>query len=278
MSTIWMELLILLGLVLLNGVFAMSEIAIVSARRVRLQQRADEGDHGAQTALELAADPGQFLSTVQIGITLIGIIAGVFGGATLSRQIALVIGRWEPLAAYGELIGAFLVVLLISYLSLVVGELVPKRIGLGNAEQVAARMAPAMRRLSRLTAPAVWFLTRSTDILLRLLGVKAADAKPLTETEIRMVIAEGAQSGVVEPEEHQIMERVFRLGDRPATALMTPRPDVMIWNNHRMRFRPSWPKAAIRGFRWPKESWTSCAALLTPRICWRKCSPVIRST
>lgn len=220
------EVFVILLLLVLNGVFAMSEIAVVTARRVRLEQRAEQGDNGAAAALAIAREPSQFLSTVQVGITLVGVLAGAFGGATLSSELAVGIARVPALAPYAEPIALALVVGAITYLSLIIGELVPKRIALGAPERIAAVMARPMRLLSRVTAPLVALLTGTTDLTLRLLGVRIQAEPGITEEEIRALLEQGAESGAVPEMEHEVVESVFRLGDRSVRGIMTPRPDV----------------------------------------------------
>lgn len=227
MNEIYTELLFLMVLLVANGIFAMSEIAIVSARKVRLQQRADEGDKGAEAALKLADNPNDFLSTVQIGITLIGILAGAVGGATLTEKLDDLFVSIPLLAPYAANISFLLVVLLITYLSLVIGELVPKRIGLNNAETVASWISRPMAVLARLTSPFVRLLSWSGDTLLRLFGLNNIQENTVTEEEIKFMLEQGTQEGVFELSEQKMIERVFRLDDRPVTALMTPRTEVM---------------------------------------------------
>jgi putative hemolysin len=226
MAGIATEIVIILLLLLLNGVFAMSELAVMTARRIRLEQRAEEGDRGARAALELAREPTQFLSTVQVGITLIGVLAGAFGGASIAEQLAAMFARSPRRAPYAEGIGLAIVVAGITYLSLIVGELVPKRIALGAPERIASLVARPMRLLARVVSPVVKLLTGSTNLMLRLLGVRAHTDPGVTEEEIRALVEQGAETGAVQPAEHQMVERVFRLGDRQVGALMTPRPDV----------------------------------------------------
>jgi putative hemolysin len=226
MPAIALELLLILLLVIANGVFALSEIALVSARRARLQQRAEQGDAGAQTALDLAREPTRFLSTVQIGITLIGILAGALGGATLAEAIAERFEQVPALAPYSEAIGLVLVVILVTYLSLVIGELAPKRLALNNPEQVAARMARPMAALSRLASPVVRVLSWSTDVLLALLRVRPAAEPPVSAEEIKILIEHGATSGVFEPAEQDIVESALFIGERRVSAAMTPRTDI----------------------------------------------------
>lgn len=210
-------------LILLNGVLAMSELAIVSARSVRLQQLANDGSRGAATALVLAADPGRFLSTVQIGITLIGIINGAFGGATLSGPMATFLGKFPLVAPYAKQLGGIVVVLLITYLSLIIGELVPKQLALQRAESVASIVAPPMMLLSTLFRPVVWFLSVSNDLVLRLIRANDDDEPAITEDEIRIMLMQATDAGVFERAEQEMVAGVFGLGDRTAGELMTPR-------------------------------------------------------
>ena len=223
-----LELLIILVLLIANGVFAMSEIAVVSARKGRLQQLAEEGSQPARTALQLATAPNQFLSTVQIGITLIGILAGAFGGATLAEEIAAVLTVVPVLAPYGEAIGVVVVVVLITYLSLIIGELVPKRLALNNPERIAAAVAGPMQALSRVASPMVRLLSASTDGVTRLLGIKPSDEPPITEEEVKVLIDQGTQVGVFEPVEQDMIEGVLRLGGRRVGAVMRSRTQL-VW-------------------------------------------------
>lgn len=226
MDVIFFEALLVFLLILANGIFAMSEMAVVSARKTRLRQMADKGNSAAATALELANSPDRLLSTVQIGITMIGILAGAFGGATIAEQIGLRIDQIQVLSGYGDAIGLAVVVVIITYLSLIVGELVPKRIALGNAEKIASLIARPMRLLSRLATPLVAFLSLSTNAVFRVLRIQPSDDPPVTEEEIKILIEEGTKAGVFEETEQDLVERVFRLGDRRVSALMTPRPDI----------------------------------------------------
>ncbi|HEX7317463.1 MAG TPA: hemolysin family protein [Pyrinomonadaceae bacterium] len=228
MSAVGFEIIFILLLLVANGVFAMSEMALVSARKARLQQRAGAGDARARAALELANAPDTFLSTVQVGITLVGILAGAFGGSTLAKQLAAQAARVPALAPYGEAIGLGVVVLAITYLSLVVGELAPKRLALNNPEKIASMVARPMRALSRLASPVVRLLSFSTASLLKAFGVTATAEPPVTEEEIRVLIHQGAEAGVFEHSEREIVESVFRLDDRRVTALMTPRLEI-VW-------------------------------------------------
>lgn len=222
------EIAIIVLLVLINGIFVMSEIAIVSARKLRLEQRADEGDENARAALELANSPNRFLSTTQIGITLISILAGAFGGATLANQVAVILKESPLIAPYSGPLSVAIVVLGIAYLTLVIGELVPKRIGLNSPERISAMMAAPMNSLSRIASPVIFVLSISTDLILKALKVKPAEEPPVTEEEVKILIEEGTRAGVFEETEQDIMERVFRLGDRRADTIMTPRSEI-VW-------------------------------------------------
>jgi putative hemolysin len=218
-----LELVIVLLLIVLNGVFAMSELAIVSSRTSRLQSRAEEGSGGAKAALKLAEDPSRFLSTVQIGITLIGIVTGAFGGATLSGPLASVLDNIPGVDRYASQISVLVVIAIITYLSLIIGELVPKRLALQNPESIAVLMAPAMTLLSKITAPVVAFLAISGDFVIRVLGVKASSEPEVTEEEIQLMLRQGADAGVFEEYEHRMVTGIFDIGDRTASELMTPR-------------------------------------------------------
>jgi putative hemolysin len=226
MNAIGFELSIILVLLIVNGVFAMSELAIVAAKRVRLERLAERGDAGARAALALASAPDDFLSTVQVGITLVGVVASAYGGATMADQLALRLADVAWIGHHAEPIALGIVVAIVTYLSVVIGELVPKRIALGNPERVAAIVARPMALVARAGRPIVRLLTGSTKIVLRLFGIRGLPAPGLTEEEIHAVIEQGAESGVVPRVEHEIVESVFRLGDRHVTAILTPRLDV----------------------------------------------------
>ncbi|MEH2041100.1 hemolysin family protein [Nostoc sp.] len=228
MSSITFEILIILVLIIANGVFSMSEMAIVSARKVRLQQLANQGDAKAMAALKLAESPNHFLSTVQVGISLIGILTGAFGGATIANRLAAYVRLVPLLAPYSEPISFGVVVLIITYLSLIVGELVPKRLALNNPEKIASAVAIPMRALSAIASPMVYLLSASTDLILRMLGITASTDPQVTEEEIKILIEQGTEAGTFEEAEQDMVERVFRLGDRPVSYLMTPRPDI-VW-------------------------------------------------
>jgi len=224
------NLLIVLFLIVLNGLLSMSELAVVSARTARLQQRVAEGKRGAQAALDLAANPSRFLSTVQIGITLIGVVNGAFGGATLSGPVADLLAKLPVVDSSADEIAALVVVVVITYLSLVVGELVPKRIALQQAEGVASLVAPAMTTLSRVASPVVSFLGWSGDLLLRVLGIKPSTEPEVTEEEVELLIKQGAEAGVFHESERQMVAGVFDIGDRTASELMTPRHLIQFLN------------------------------------------------
>lgn len=222
------EITIIVLLTVLNGAFAMSELAVVSARRARLRVMADEGNTGARTALKLIEDPSRFLSTVQIGITLVGVGAGAFGGATLGARFGAWLDTIPVFGGHGEVVGYGTVIIGITYLSIVLGELIPKRIALKNPERTASNVARPMRLLSKAAAPFVWLLGASTDTLLRLLGLHGKRESMITEEEVRSMITEGTQAGIFAPEEKRMIDGVLRLADRTVRAIMTPRPEV-IW-------------------------------------------------
>jgi putative hemolysin len=223
-----LETLVIFLLIAANGLLAMSEIAIVAARKARLQQSANSGNNGARTALELAAHPNRFLATVQIGITLIGILAGAFGGATLAREIERLAVSVPTLAPYGSVIGVGVVVVAITFFSLVLGELAPKRIALVHAERIASTVAGPMRVLSFLAFPLVRLLGLSTDLVLRIFKVKPSLEPHVTPEEIKILVEQGTALGVFEESEQDMIEGVLRLDERPIGAFMTPRTQ-MVW-------------------------------------------------
>lgn len=222
------QVVIIFLLIVLNGVFAMSEAAVIASRRARLQQLADDGSAGAKSVLKLVENPNRFLSTVQIGITLIGILAGVFGGATIAGSIAEWLQTIPALARYSQSLSLGLVVLVTTYLSLIVGELVPKRLALQNPEKIAIIIARPMGVLSRIAAPLVTFLSASTNLALLLLGVRPSNSPPVTQEEIKMMMQQGIAAGVFEESEHDMIEGVFKLGNRRISTVMTPRTEI-IW-------------------------------------------------
>lgn len=217
------ELLLIVCLAILNGALSMSEIALVSARPVRLRQRADAGDEGARVALELAASPGNLLSTVQIGITLIGILAGALGGATLADEAEAWVARIPLLAPHARTLGIFLVVALITYLSLILGELVPKQLALNAPEKIASFMSRPLKVLSRVSRPLVFLLDGSSRFLLRLLGTRPSAEPPVTVEELEHLLKVGTKAGVLSEGEHEIVARALRLGARQVGELVTPR-------------------------------------------------------
>jgi putative hemolysin len=228
MSSIAFEIFIILALIIANGVFSMSEMAIVSARKVRLQQLANQGNANARVALKLAESPNHFLSIVQVGITLINILNGVFGGATIAKRLGELFQLVPLLADYSQPMAFGTVVLVITYFSLIVGELVPKRLALNNPERIAANVAIPMRALVTLASPVVYFLSASTEMVLRLLSIRPSQQPQVTEEEIKILIEQGTEAGTFEEAEQDMVERVFRLGDRPVSSFMTPRPDI-VW-------------------------------------------------
>ncbi len=222
----WVDLVIILALVGLNGLFAMSELAIVSARRPRLQALEKAGKHGARSALMLAADPGKFLSTVQIGITLIGIIAGAYSGASLGGPVGERLQGLGLSASMAQSLGFAVVIGLTTYASLIIGELVPKQIALRAPEAIATLVATPMMWLAKLTAPIVWVLDGSTSLIFRLMGLARESDQHVTVEELQLIVAEATRSGVIEESERAIISGVVRLADRPVREVMTQRMDV----------------------------------------------------
>ena len=222
----WFDVAVIVVLVLINGVFAMSELAIVSARKSSLNSLADKGSRGARVALRLASDPGKFLSTVQIGITLIGIVAGAFSGASLGGPVAERLERLGMAPDLSVSFGFALVIGLTTYASLVIGELVPKQFALRSSEKIAVIMAPPMDLLARVAAPLVWLLDGTSALIFRLLGMKRNKSSHVTADELQMVFAEATQSGVIEEHERAVISGVVRMADRPIREVMTPRTEV----------------------------------------------------
>ena len=220
------NILIVLALILANGVFAMSELAVVSARKVRLEQAALRGDSQARAALKLAKRPDNFFSTVQVGITLISIFSGAFGGSALAGPVAELLRQIPTLSAHADSLAFTLVVAIITYLSLILGELVPKQLALTMPEAIAKSIAGPMAMLSKLAAPVVALLSFSTNLVVRLLNIQPDRGPSVTEAEIRAFIQQGTEEGTLEVAEREIMERVFRLGDRQVTSIMTPRLEI----------------------------------------------------
>lgn len=221
-----MDLLLILLLILLNGVFAMSEIALVSARRARLQGLADAGRRGARVAIGLQESPGGFLSTVQVGITLVAILSGAFGEAALAGPLEVWLAGFPLLAPYAEGLALALVVALITYLSVVIGELVPKQIAVLAPEVIASGIARPFSLLSRITLPVVWLLSASSALILRLLGARRPEGPPVTDEEIKVLMAQGAEAGVFHASERAIVANVLRLDEQSIGAIMTPRNEI----------------------------------------------------
>ncbi|MDL2245982.1 hemolysin family protein [Methanobrevibacter sp. OttesenSCG-928-K11] len=225
MITTIIEILIIAILIIFNGILAMTEIAVISSRRAKVQKMVEDGNKSAKIALELIDDPNQFLSTIQIGITLIGILTGALGGATLSAPLSQIL---QPYIPYSEVISVLVVVIVTTYFSLVIGELVPKRVGLSKPEEVAVKLAKTMRLISRICGPIVLVLSKSTEYLLRILGIDNSEENVVTEEEIELMIEEGRESGTIEKEEEDIIKRVFRLDDQKVDMIMTPRSEI-VW-------------------------------------------------
>jgi putative hemolysin len=244
MTEIATELIIILLLLVANGVFAMTEMAVVSSRKARLRTLAEQGDTRARAALDLVESPNRFLSTVQVGITLVGVLAGAFGGATLAKQIALGLQSVPILAPYGEAIGIGVVVAVITFLSLILGELVPKRLALANPERIARFMARPMMRLSTLASPIVKLLSLSTDLVLRLFSVRTDLTPKVTEDEVRGLVEEGVEAGVFSRSEPQMVESVLALDRLPVKQIMTPRAKI-IWLNRADAHDTIWHKIVV---------------------------------
>ncbi len=221
-----LEVIVILLLIALNGVFSMSELALVSVRRARLAVLERKGVPGATTAIALSGDPQQFLPTVQVGITLVSIVSGVFGGARLADRLAHWLAQFEPLRGFAESLALALVVVVITYLTMVAGELVPKQLALRRPELIAAAVARPIVWLAQAAGPVVWVLNRSSALVLWLFGLSRAPRQTVTEEELKALLAEGAQAGVLEIEERDMIERVLRLADKPVRAIMTPRTEL----------------------------------------------------
>jgi putative hemolysin len=224
------EIFIILILVFLNGFFAMSEIAIVSSKKARLEDLAQKGKRGAKIALSLITEPEKFLSTVQVGITLIGIVAGAYGGIAIAEDITPLIQKIDLFEEAADEISIIFVIAVITYLSLVIGELVPKTIAFNNPETIAVIVAPIMKLLSDAVSPVIWFLTISTKLFLRTFRIKQNTQPPITEEELKILLEQGSKHGTLETKEAEMIQSIFRFGDRKADSIMTLRKDV-VWIN-----------------------------------------------
>jgi putative hemolysin len=220
------EVIILLILMVLNGLFVMSEIALVSARRTRLESQANKGDAKAKTALDLIDNPEKFLSTAQIGITLIAILTGVYSGEKFTDDLKPYVAKIHLLEPYAAAISKGLIIVLVTFLSIIIGELIPKRMGMLRAEKIARAVAGPMNVLSAVAHPVVWLLNKISNLFFKLINIKPASDSAVTEEEIKAMISEGSEHGTIEEEEKEIIERVFHLGDRKITALMTHRTEI----------------------------------------------------
>jgi len=226
MPSIPTEAIVLLVLILINGAFSMAEIALVSARKAKLKVEAESGDTGAEKALNLAEEPGSFLSTIQIGITLVGILSGAYGGVTIAKSLSLYLQQFTALRPYSDTLSLTLVVLVITYLSLVLGELVPKRLALFKPERIAAMVARPVQYLSLFAYPLVWILNISTVMLLKIMGIRKGESS-VSEEEVKVLLEEGAEAGIFHALEHEICHRAFHIDDLGVRDLMTPRPDIL---------------------------------------------------
>jgi putative hemolysin len=221
-----MDVMVIVFLLLINGLFAMYEIALVSARRLKLEEEAKAGRRGAQTALALLAEPEKVLSAIQVGITLVGIVSGAYGGMILADDLARFLVQIQIPSTYAKSVSVAVIVGLITYLSLIIGELVPKTIALNHAESIAVALSPPMKVFSEVTYPVVWILSLSTKLMLKLFGISARKEAPVTEEDLKMVLQKGSEHGVIEKEESEMINEIIRFGDKRANALMTPRVDV----------------------------------------------------
>jgi putative hemolysin len=228
MSGYILEVIFLILLLLINGLFVMSEMAVVSSRKARLQQLANEGNKRAAAALELAQNPTTFLSTVQIGITLISVLLGALGGSAFSAPLASLFERWPPISPYANTLAFSIVVVLITGLTLSMGELIPKRLALHQPERIAAAISGPMSSVSKLFTPLVWLLGRITEFALEMMGIKPSDEPPVTEEEIHLLIDQGTEAGVIEESEQDMVEGIFSLSDSRIYSLMTPRTEI-VW-------------------------------------------------
>lgn len=227
-----MEIIIIIGLVLLNGIFAMSEISLVSARKFKLEIAKKKGSKGAKTALELSENPTKFFSTVQIGITLIGILLGVYSGENLTKDLESFLNQFHFFKPYSENLAIGLIVVFITYLSIILGELFPKRLGMTFPEKIAIAIARPMKILSLVTSPFVWLLSISNDLLLKIFRIRKTTESKVSEEEIKAIIKESADGGEIQDIEHNIVERVFELGDRKVNSLFTHRNEIVFFDEH----------------------------------------------
>lgn len=222
-----MEIIIIILLILLNGIFSMSEMALVSSKGFRLRKEKKKGNTNAKTAIKLSENPNQFLSTVQIGITLIGILLGIFSGDRLTSDLAAYIAQFETFTEYSKGIASFIIVALITFLSIVFGELIPKRIGMKFPEKTAIIIAKPMYWLSVIASPFIWLLTVTNDGVLRLFGIKNDEKELITEEEIKSIIREGKEGGIIEEKEHDVLKNAFELGDRKVSSAATHRSKII---------------------------------------------------
>lgn len=225
-----MEVIIIIALILLNGIFSMSEMSLVSARKFKLESAKKKGSKGAKTALELSENPTRFLSTVQIGITLIGILLGVYSGESMTKDVEQYLAHFEQLSPYAHNLAVVIIVIGVTYLSIVLGELLPKRLGLTFPEPIAIFLAKPMKVLSIITSPFVWLLTISNDILIKILGITSTMDSKVSEEEIKSIIKESAEGGEIQDIEQDIVERVFEFGDKKVNSLFTHKNDIVFFD------------------------------------------------
>lgn len=228
LDSLWISIIIILILIVANGIFSMTEIAIVTSRKARLEKLEEDGNKKAKLALKLAENPNQLLSTIQIGISLIGVVTGAFGGATIARQLSVYLDKIDFLQPYSYQVSFIVVIGFTTYLSLIIGELVPKRLGMSNPEKVSLIVAKPMYYFAKVGKPIIWLLSKSTELVLKILGVKTTNQPDVTEEEITQLIEQGVYSGVVEEIEQDMVEQIFYLGDKRLGDILTPRTQI-VW-------------------------------------------------
>ncbi len=273
MGDFLMDIALLLFLILLNGVFAMSEIAVVTSRKARLQRLADDGSPGAHSALSLHTEPSSFLSTIQVGITTIGILSGAIGEAALADPFAVWLSGFPLIAPYAEGIALTIVVAGLTYFAVVVGELVPKRLALIAPEGIASLISRPMILLAKAARPLVWLLSSSSSLLLRLTGARRKEEPPVTDEEIRVLMEQGAEAGVFHESEQVIVSNVLRLDDQRIESIMTPRKDIYLLDLNRiLKSAAAYPKVLIRGSSCVATasiiSWVYCERPICSNLHW----------
>jgi putative hemolysin len=272
-----LELIVVAVLILFNGYLAMCELAIVSSRRSQLERRAGGGDSGARAALILANDPARFLASLQIGITTVAVLTGTFSGATLAHRLDDWLDLFPAISSYSKPVAFVLIVVSVTFLSLLFGELVPKQIALKNPEALAIRLARPLVAFTQIAAPLVWVLNASANLVLRIFGIRAGFERHLTDEDIAGVLIEGEKSGLIHAAEREMIEDVLDLADRPVNAIMTPRPDV-VWINIDGPEAAQSVNAPTRNFLYVEGHWTTLRASCESRTCSINHSTAVHST